>query len=402
MPSVDFLVTSEIKRTTRVVQLEGMFDVPAKQKLTHSWKGDVPIEDKPWSIGLIVGPSGAGKSSIARQLFGEQSPLKWKASSIIDDFDSKLSIQTITEACSAVGFNTIPAWMKPFGVLSTGEKFRAELARHLLTDADPIVIDEFTSVVDRQVAHIGCNAVQKWVRKNNRKFVAVTCHYDVIEWLQPDWILEPATMTFRWRSVQRRPEINIEIARVNYEAWKLFAPFHYMSADLHRAAACYVLFANDEPAAFAATRHQPHAIVQNMTAISRLVTLPDFQGLGLIFVLIDVLGGAWKAQGYRFRNYPSHMSFVRASDRSPNWALVKKPGVFSPVLGRTSTLGGKGKAYSGGFNAKRWNMGGRPCAVFEYVGPARPEAVGLLEDRALLSMNEKRGRTSVRPLQTTV
>ena len=80
--------------------------------------------------------------------------------------------------------------MKPFSVLSTGEQFRVALARHLLSDDDPIVVDEFTSVVDRQVAHIGSIAVSKYVRKRDRKFIAVTCHYDVIEWLQPDWILE--------------------------------------------------------------------------------------------------------------------------------------------------------------------------------------------------------------------
>jgi ABC-type ATPase with predicted acetyltransferase domain len=76
------------------------------------------------------------------------------------------------------------------------------LARALLEGGDQIVIDEFTGVVDRQVAKIGSDAVQKFIRKRGKKFVAVTCHYDVIEWLRPEWMLEPATMTFQWRSVQ--------------------------------------------------------------------------------------------------------------------------------------------------------------------------------------------------------
>ena len=89
----------------------------------------------------------------------------------------------------AVGFNTIPAWLRPYGVLSNGEKFRVDLARRLLEGGDLIAVDEFTSVVDRQVAKIGSHAVQKWARGKGRQFVAATCHYDLEDWLQPDWVL---------------------------------------------------------------------------------------------------------------------------------------------------------------------------------------------------------------------
>jgi ABC-type ATPase involved in cell division len=366
MPSIDFVVSSAIKRTPRVMQLEGMFDVPAQEKLTHHWHGDLPIEAKPWNIGLIVGPSGVGKSSIARKLFGDPKAMKWASASVIDDFDAALSMQDISATCSAVGFNTIPSWMKPHSVLSTGEQFRVALARHLLSDADPIVVDEFTSVVDRQVAHIGSIAVAKHIRKRERKFVAVTCHYDVIEWLQPDWILEPATMTFRWRSVQRRPEINVEIARVDYSAWQLFAPFHYLTKELHRAANCFVLFADGEPASFAGVLHRPHPKVDDIKGVSRLVTLPDYQGLGLAMIIVDKLGALYKDLGQRLRTYPAHPSLVRSFDRSLNWHMEKKPGSFSPLVGRSSSLGGVGIRST--LPDKGRNMGGRPCAVFEYVG----------------------------------
>lgn len=376
MPRFDIIVDSKIDQTPRVLQLGGMFDVPIQQKLSHSWKGDLPIEEKDWSVGLIVGPSGSGKSTIAREVFGEREPLTWRKKSVIDDFQKDLSMQDIAATCSAVGFNTIPSWMKPFDVLSTGEKFRVALARHLLQDADPIVVDEFTSVVDRQVAHIGSIAVAKWVRKRQRKFVGVTCHYDVIEWLQPDWIFEPTTLKFRWRLPRRRPEISIEIARVNYEAWELFAPFHYLTADLHRAAACFVLFANGEPASFGAMLHRPHAKAQNIKGLSRLVTLPDYQGLGLAMILSDHLAAAYKDLHQRFHTYPAHPSLVRSFDHSPNWEMKKKPGMFSARTGNTSTLKEGSK------------FGGRPCAVFEYVGPA---AGKIKRSRELIESNS-RGR----------
>lgn len=385
MRSIDLVVETTLDRTPRVKQLSGMFDVPAQEKLSHHWKGEIPIDERDWNVGLIVGPSGAGKSSVSRQLFGDEKTFQWKAKSIIDDFDKKFGIQQIAEICSAVGFNSIPSWMKPFAVLSTGEKFRVDLARRLLeAEGELILVDEFTSVVDRQVAQIGSHAVQKHVRKSGKKFVAVTCHYDVVEWLQPDWMLEPATMTFQWRSLQRRPDLHVEIARVDHAAWKLFAPFHYLSNELHRAAACFVLFVNGAPASFSGILHRPHPKVDDVKGISRLVTLPDYQGMGFGTALDDTLGSAYKAMGYRLRAYPAHPQRVRTLDRSSKWAMMKKPGVFSPSLGKTSGLINANRTQDGDHDGKKWNMGSRPCAVFEYVGPMMnpDEAKQLIEGEA--------------------
>ena len=367
MPKINFTVESEMDRTIRVRQLEAMFDVPATEKCRIEFKGDLPIEDFDWNLGLIVGPSGCGKSSILSRVFAPPSELSWTAKSVVDDFDKAHTMQQIAEICQSVGFNTIPAWMRPFSVLSNGEKFRVEMARRLLSDADTIItVDEFTSVVDRQVAQIGAHAVQKYVRKTGKRFVAASCHYDIVEWLQPDWVLEPATMTFSRRSLRRRPPIDIEIRRVGYDYWALFAPFHYLSAELNRAAACFCLFANGYPAAFAGVLHRPHASARNIKGLSRLVTLPDWQGLGLAMILAEKLGAAYKGAGFRFRTYPAHPSLIRSFGKwREHWGLSKPAGTFSPHKGDTSSVSG---------------FGGRPCAVFEYVGSAldRMEAARLV------------------------
>lgn len=364
---VSVTVDTSVELTPRVKQVAGMFDVPLREKLSQSWEGEAPIEARDWNVGLIVGPSGSGKSTIARQMFGEPPSLTWGARSVIDDFDRALSIQDVCDAFSSVGFNTIPSWTKPFAVLSTGEKFRVELARRLIEGGDLVVMDEFTSVVDRQVARIGANAVQKYARKRKSRFVAVTCHYDVIEWLQPDWMLEPATMTFQWRSVQRRPPIAVDVARVDHSAWKLFAPFHYLRADLLRNATCFVLFVEGEPASFAGVVHRPHPKAGDIKGVSRLVTLPDYQGLGLALVLVDALGAAYSALNLRLHTYPAHPALVRAFDRSPRWRLDKRPGQFLNVSTRSSSL--------------TRVIGARPCAVFQYAGHAahsREEALALI------------------------
>ena len=361
MPTVNVVIDSEIKKSVRVQQLSAMFDCPVSEKLHLEWKGDMPYEtlEGGWNVGVIVGPSGSGKTQIANSLFGERKQLKWSRAAVVDDFAQRFTMQEIAGVCQAVGFNTIPAWMRSFSMLSNGEQFRVSLARHLLEDSPLIVIDEFTSVVDRQVAKIGAHAVQKFARKNAKQFVGVSCHYDVIEWLQPDWMFEPATMTFTDRRLLRRgrPALTCEVSRVEYEAWKLFAPFHYLTADLNHAAKCFALYCEGRIAAFGGVLHRPHATARNIVGLSRLVTLPDWQGLGLAMILTDTLGAAFKACGKRFRTYPAHPSLIRSFGHSKNYALMKQAGTFGPKKGKTSSIG-------------EWDTAARPCAIFEYIGEA--------------------------------
>lgn len=367
MRRIDKLVETALDPSTRVKQLSGMFDVPVREKLSHRWQGDLPLDAKPWSIGLIVGPSGSGKSTLLRELFGSSASLTWNAAAVIDDFDAAHSIEDIANICQAVGFNTIPSWMKPYAVLSTGERFRVEVARRMLETDGLVAIDEFTSVVDRQVAQIGSHAVQKYIRKHpGRQLVAASCHFDIIDWLQPDWILEPATMTFQWRAVQRRPALEVEIARVDYAAWNIFAPFHYLTREMHRAAQCFVLFVRGQPASFISILNIPHPIRKNLRGISRAVTLPDYQGMGLVMILESKVCGAYRTFGIDVHGFPAHPPHIRSLDRSPDWKLIKKPGFSSLSRSYLDNLSERKRGGRAKYNIGK--QGGRPCAVFEFVG----------------------------------
>lgn len=208
---LELRLESPIHNSARVMQVASMFDVPPSQKSAVEWHADLPIETRPWHVGLIVGPSGAGKSSAANALFGGRmvGAQTWRRDrSVIDDFPEKMGIKDIVAIMSSVGFNTPPSWMRPYEVLSNGEKFRVSVARALAETEGLVVVDEFTSVVDRQVAQVASHCVQKTVRKSGRQFVAVTCHYDVIDWLQPDWVFEPHLGAFRWREVSAHPPLS--------------------------------------------------------------------------------------------------------------------------------------------------------------------------------------------------
>lgn len=143
-----------------------------------------PIIPEKFNIGVIVGSSGSGKSTLLKE-FGLEKKIWWdRKKPIVSWFKNP---DEAINRLSAVGLNSIPSWYKPFHVLSNGEKFRAELGAKLENYA---IIDEYTSVVDRNVAKASSVALNKYIRKNDlTNIVLCTCHEDVLEWLEPDWVI---------------------------------------------------------------------------------------------------------------------------------------------------------------------------------------------------------------------
>jgi ABC-type ATPase with predicted acetyltransferase domain len=160
----------------------------AESGCNFSLDADLDIDDGGWQIGVVVGPSGSGKTSIGRQIFGDPAPFwepEWPADRpIVDAIAPGGDFNAVTGALGSVGLGAVPTWLRPYPVLSNGEKFRADLARLVCDAPDRAIVDEFTSVVDRQVAKIGSHAVQKYVRKHGKKFVAgaekATCSHGAL------------------------------------------------------------------------------------------------------------------------------------------------------------------------------------------------------------------------------
>lgn len=196
MPTFDIIKEIKPKETFRIASIIGRFDLQSNH-ITERFKGSIDIDNN-WQVGLIVGKSGTGKTTIAKQLFPESyiTNFEYKCESILDDMPKDCSIEEITNTFNSVGFSSPPSWLKPYQVLSNGEKMRVDLANAILQKNELFVFDEFTSVVDRQIAKIGSFATQKAIRKTDKKFIAVSCHFDIEEWLMPDWVFNTDTMTF--------------------------------------------------------------------------------------------------------------------------------------------------------------------------------------------------------------
>jgi hypothetical protein len=350
-----------IHRTGRVLQLEGLFELPPSERSETTITVDLPIEERDWSIGLIVGPSGSGKTTIARTLFGEAlvAPWKWpRDRSIVDAFPSALGIKDITALLSSVGFSSPPAWLRPFHVLSNGEQFRVAIA-FALAEARPLtVIDEFTSVVDRTVAQIGSAAVARAVRARAQRFIAVSCHYDIVDWLQPDWLYEASTNSFAWRSLQRRPPLTLTVRRVDPESWRIFKHHHYLDTTLNRGAKCFLAQLDERPVAFTAVLPFPHARRPGWRE-HRTVCLPDFQGVGIGNAMSDYVASLFKATGRPYYSTTSSPTMVAARARSPLWRMHR-------AASRTADVGSTSSS-----QVNRAGAQARLTTGFEYVGPAR-------------------------------
>lgn len=358
-------------KSFRVSQVAGLFDVPVSAKASETFEVELPALNEGWQIGLIVGPSGSGKTTIARHAYGENvyvPGVGWpEKKSVLDGFPEELPAKELTALLSAVGFSSPPSWIKPYGVLSNGEKFRCDLARSIsdlgfgngdLKQQRLVVFDEFTSVVDRTVAKVGSMAVSKLLRRDpNPKFVAVTCHYDVAPWLAPDWILDMASQTLARRRL-RRPDLCLQIYRTGRAAWDLFKKHHYLSHSIPGGAQIYVAYlcGLDGPGVpcgivvvgqhFGNSRRG--ATEQGTKRISRIVVLPDYQGIGIGSRLLDGVAGILREENWKVAITTSHPGMIAHLARSQAWKVTACEAVSGKVWTVAAAIkSGKRKAESG-------------------------------------------------------
>jgi ABC-type Mn2+/Zn2+ transport system ATPase subunit len=175
MPSFNIIKEISLNQTFRTKSIIGSFDLQIDEKIREQFVGNIAIEEEDWRIGIIVGASGSGKTTIAKELFKDYyiNDFKYDSNSIIDNMPKDKTVQEITNIFNSVGFATVWSWLKPYSVLSNGERMRVDLAQALLSNNDIIVFDEFTSVVDRTIAKVASYAISRSIRKSNKKFIAV-------------------------------------------------------------------------------------------------------------------------------------------------------------------------------------------------------------------------------------
>lgn len=97
-----------------------------------------------------------------------------------------------------------------------------------------------------------------------------------------------------------------------------------MNARLNSAADQYVAFYNDEPVAICAVLHQPHGIIKNMKRVSRIVTRPDYQGIGIGTSLLQTVARHYVTSDYRMTITTTTPALINSFKRSDHWCLTRQ------------------------------------------------------------------------------
>jgi GNAT superfamily N-acetyltransferase len=252
----------------------------------------------------------------------------------------------------------------------------------------------------------------------NLKFVCLSCHTDFLPWLAPDWVLDlrtkddnrstkdegrrtkkgkpdtvcPSSFVLRpcWCRETPPPPLPLAVRRVPQSLWPRFARHHYLSGGLSSAATCYAAFASVPciaatsgrgpglasvdglriPAPHSATNGRGYAPIafcavlatlghRRTKHITRLVVLPEYQGLGLGPRLAEEVAQIEAAKGFRITITASHPAVLAWCSHSTRWKYLglKKTGSTRQTLAarpiRCST--------------------GRAVASFEFLAGTKPD-----------------------------
>jgi GNAT superfamily N-acetyltransferase len=359
----------------RAARVKSLFNVESGANFALG--ADLDIESAPWQIGVIVGPSGSGKTSMGHAIWGADAlwaPAWPDDAPVIDAITPDGSFDDVTAALSSVGLGSVPTWLRPFRVLSNGEQFRANLARLIAEAPGKVVLDEFSSVVDRQIARIGAGAFARAWRRTTGRAVLLSCHYDVLDWIQPDWVFDTATSQFSRGWLWRRPRIDVELWQTGWEHWPAFEPHHYLKLPKMIAATNYVATVDGQPIAHVAVSTRPGL---KEARACRLVVMPEWQGAGVGLRFLDAVCERWRQGNNRYGLpmktlfHTSHPGLASALRRSGSWTQVSARLVGGDKVRSAASV--EASAARLGFKNTSAGFGGHFRAVqgFRYLG--RPE-----------------------------
>lgn len=336
-----------------------------------------------FSLGVVTGPSGSGKSTLVQKLFGPTPNVTWLDDvAILGHF---VSIEVGRKFCDAACLDPCVA-MRPFTALSGGEQARAQLARLLeaavaSASSKPLVLEEFSSLVDRDTAKKMAKSVQNLAQDKGLCIVISSCHSDFLGagMLEPDWIFEchnKRLLHFQPRSDLKQeadlatcpsqeepnmgcdqeeqlmlapqpPLIQLEVRRALAREWAHFREHHYKDHKLKGDSVAFVGLIDSRVCCFTAVVPEATQFVhrgansglwpedhgypipwmkceppRSLYREHRTVVLPDFQGMGLAPLLCDAVANYFVEHGHDFTSQTVHPFYGGYRDRSSFWRAL--------------------------------------------------------------------------------
>jgi len=331
MPHYDVVLSSMASDSYRCQRAANSLDIDVTKKLSHRLSVDFSPQDD-WRVGIIYGASGSGKTTLAKKVFGDDA---FGANfdlgvCVLDQMPADMSYDDCARLLTGVGLTSVPCWLKPIGCLSNGQKDRAFAALALSSEREVVVLDEFSSTVDRTAAMAMCLGLSKFLERGciRKRVVFVTCHYDVVSWLSSDWRIDCNAQEFDGGRLERRESLglSLEIRETDGKEWRHFSKYHYLSDRLPCGVVKYFgLFVGDRQIGFQCfANYVPHVDKTKPMQMhfNRTVILPDFVGLGIGSRLINATSKIMARMGYDIRAKFSSEPVYRSLTKSSLWALV--------------------------------------------------------------------------------
>ena len=159
----------------------------------------------------------------------------------------------------------------------------------------------------------------------------------------------------------KRPDIQLTVRRCEPRIWHSlgFSKEHYLTSELNKSCKCLLFEWNGVPVAFVGILNTPRKGIPYGCSISRIVILPDYQGLGLSTIIFNFVGGIVKSlsdeeHDYRLYIKTAHSKFGQALSRNPNV--------------RGTVFDGKGRDKKSADNQRYRNRLTRVSYCKEYIG----------------------------------
>lgn len=291
-----------------------------------------------YHIGLVLGFSGCGKTQYLKSL---------NSHALLDLYTGWDSEQTVIENVDespdesiarllASGFSSVPQWFLKYSDLSEGQKFRAGIAKHLVSGN--VAIDEFTSKLDRLTARNTAYNVHRYVHSRGLKGIIIASPFrDIVSYLRPDWIYDMSTLSYliqpiyplrKWtfaivESVERVTDIDMGILyflKSDMKTWDKYKQYHYLSSSILNNCEYWELYTKCENTTlaigFIAIAPLP---LKDFKAKRehRLVILPEVQGMGIGIAVSEYMGEQYIQRGYKYYCKTSHPKLGRYRNAHP-------------------------------------------------------------------------------------
>lgn len=109
-----------------------------------------------------------------------------------------------------------------------------------------------------------------------------------------------------------------------------------MNTEINKSCKCFGLYDDSNIIGFIGVLHQPHPAYKNMKRVSRLVIIPDYQGIGLGTKFLDTIAKYYSDNGYVFDIVTSAKNMIYALSKSNNWICQRYS--RCNMQGKTSTI----------------------------------------------------------------